>query len=422
MPAKRPLCACYLAVALIVFTGSLATSAGAQTETVLYDFTGQSDGSVPLAGLVFDSAGNLYGTAGSAVFELSPTTGGGWTHNTILTMTEGRTPQSGLIFDTSGNLYGTTIAGGIGINCNDNEGCGIVYELSPSSSGWVETVLYQFTGSTDGGSPAGNLVFDTSGNLYGTTEYGGDSECYGGLGCGTVFELSPTSSGWKESVLHAFADKADGALPLGGVILDAAGNLYGTTYLGGNIKDCHGPINGCGVVFQLTPTSTGWTEHVLHSFTGANGWAPAAGLTLDSTGNLYGTTFTGGGVFKLTPTASGPWRYSMLKLLQGRGGSNSEAALTFDSSGNLYGTTDYGGDLTDCNSFGCGVVFELSPTTSGPWKETLLHAFTGGADGNDAISDVILDETGNLYGVTAGGGNLSDCNSYGCGVVYKIRP
>jgi uncharacterized repeat protein (TIGR03803 family) len=414
-----------LALATIVF--SLAVSARAQTETVLYEFTGHSDGSGPLAGLVSDSAGNLYGTAGGAVFELSPVAGGGWTHSTISTFTQGRLPESPLILDAAGNLYGTTSEGGTSGDCNDGEGCGIVYELSLIAGVWTETVLYNFTGGSDGGSPMGNLVFDSVGNLYGTANIGGNLSCStSGMGCGVVFELSPASTGWTETVLHAFIDKKDGAYPVGGVTIDAAGNLYGTTSRGGNINVCPGQVSGCGMVFQLTPSSTGWTEHSLHTFgQNAGGYAPQAAVVLDAAGNLYGTTETGGGVFRLTPTTTGPWTFSLLETLQGRGGANPLTGVTIDASGNLYGTTNSGGDLASsvCNSNGCGVVFKLSPTSSGPWTETVMHSFTGGPDGRFPFrSGVILDGAGNLYGVTEEGGIHNDCSGIGCGVVYKVTP
>jgi len=415
------------AVALIAITFSLGLTASAQTETALYEFTGHADGSGPLANLVSDSAGNLYGTAGGEVFELSPASGGGWTHSTILTFTQGRLPESPLLLDSAGNLYGTTVEGGTGFNCNFGEGCGIVYELSQVSGVWTETVLYNFTGGTDGGSPIGNLAFDSAGNLYGATNFGGNISCSrSGLGCGVVFELSPTSSGWQESVVHTFIDKADGAYPLGGVTMDAAGNLYGTTSSGGNINDCPGQVSGCGTVFKLTPSSTGWTERALHTFAqNAGGYAPQAGVVFDAAGNLYGTTETGGGVFKLTPTSSGPWTFSLLKTLGLRGGATPLAGVALDAAGNVYGTTNAGGDLSSsvCNSNGCGVVFKLTPTTSGPLTETVLHSFTGGTDGRYPYrSGVVLDSAGNVYGTTEEGGKLSDCSGVGCGVVYKIAP
>jgi hypothetical protein len=417
----------HAALAVAVITFSLVAGAWSQTETALYSFTGHSDGADPLVGLVSDSAGNLYGTAGFSVFEISPASGGGWTHTTIFTLTQGRMPESPLILDAAGNLYGTTYEGGTGGGCNAGAGCGIVYELSSTPGVWTETVLYNFTGGSDGASPIGNLVFDTAGNLYGTTNYGGDlSRSHCGMGCGVVFELSPTDTGWEETVIHTFHDKSDGGFPLGGVAIDAVGNLYGTTSSGGDINNCTAQVSGCGMVFQLTQSAGVWTEHVLHTFQeNEGGYAPAGAVVLDSAGNLYSTTETGSTVFKLAPTTTGPWKFSLLKVLEDQGGATPLAGVTLDASGNLYGTTNAGGNLhaTACNFYGCGVVFKLTPTTSGPWTETVLHSFTGGVDGRYPFrSGVILDGAGNLYGVTEEGGKLSDCSGVGCGVVYEVTP
>jgi hypothetical protein len=416
------------AVAFVAFTLSLALSAQAQTENVLYDFTGHSDGSDPLAGLAMDSAGNLYGTAGFTVFELSPEAGGVWSFNPIFRLTQGRLPESPLLLDASGNLYGATFEGGTSGGCNNGEGCGIVFELTQTGGVWSETVLYNFTGGSDGDSPIGNLAMDAAGNLYGTASNGGDFSCSrSGLGCGVVFELSNTGSAWVESVIHTFTDKNDGALPMGGVTLDAAGNVYGTASRGGNIKDCPaGQVVGCGVVFKFTPSSSGWTEQVLHAFTeNNNGYYPQATVTFDPAGNIYGTTMTGGGVYKLTPTTTGPWKYSVLKILSNKVGASPMAGVTLDSAGNVYGTTDFGGDVSapKCDTNGCGVVFKLTPTASGPWTETAMHIFKGGADGRYPVySGVVLDSSGNLYGTTEEGGALAECSGAGCGLVYQIVP
>jgi hypothetical protein len=401
------------AVAMVAATALIfSMSAWAQTENVLHDFTGRrTDGSDPLVGLTFDAAGNLYGVTQGTVYELSPNGSGGWTYNTIFTFTQGRMPKSPLTIDSAGNLYGATFEGGSFGNCNNGEGCGIVYELSQTAGVWSETVLYNFPGGSNGDSPIGNLAIDPAGNLYGTANTGGNFNCSrSGAGCGLVFELSPASSGWRETVLHAFADKLDGALPMGGVVLDAAGNVYGTTSRGGNIKDCPtGQVVGCGVVFKLTSSSSGWTEQVLHAFTENNqGYYAESGVVFDSLGNLYGTTLTGGGVFRLAATATGPWTFTLLKNLNNNGGAAPMANLTLDASGNIYGTTDEGGIMKACGDTGCGVVFKLTPTATGPWTESLMHAFTGKADGRyPFFSGVVLDSSGNLYGATEEGGTLT---------------
>jgi len=318
-----------------------------------------------------------------------------------------------------------------------------------------ETVLHTFTGGQDGAVGGSHLVADSAGNLYGTAFAGGSKstkcEPNTGLpGCGVVFKLTPTAHGWKETVLHTFTAGKDGGIPTGGVILDSAGNLYGTTLFGGD----HKPLNcqagpgfppGCGVVFKLTPTHCGpWEETVLYTFTGGtDGNEPWGNLTFDSSGNLYGTTSIGGNlncpaygcgvVFKLTPTPRGPWKETVLYTFnEGTdGGFPYSAGLAFDSQGNLYGVTKFGGDLSaNCQGNpGCGVVYQLAPTPSGPWTETVLHAFTGGTDGADPLFGVTLDANGNVYGTTLWGGNASEPNCLGgdggnippgCGVVYEL--
>jgi len=319
-----------------------------------------------------------------------------------------------------------------------------------------ETVLHTFTGGHDGAVGGNNMVADSAGNLYGTTEAGGSesTKCApwtGRPGCGVVFRLTPTGFGsWKETVLHTFTAGEDGGVPNPGVILDSEGNLYGTTLFGGDHKplDCQagGPYPpGCGVVFKLTPTAHGpWTETVLYTFTGgADGNEPGASPTFDSSGNLYGTTSIGGNlsclpygcgvVFKLTPSNGGPWTESVLYTFNNGtdGGFPIYNGVTFDSHDNLYGTAFYGGDLSvSCfGTPGCGVVYQLAPTSSGPWTETVLHAFTGGTDGAIPYYGVTLDSGGNVYGTTGFGGDTNGSNCLGgyginappgCGVVYEL--
>ena len=267
---------------------------------------------------------------------------------------DGAVPFSRLIFDQAGNLYGTTLEGGLSSACTG--GCGTAFELTPNSGGtWTESVLYSFCSlknCRDGAFPfVGGLVFDPAGNLYGTTEFSGDES-----GGGVVFELSPNGDGsWKESVLHAFCSLKnchDGANPLDTLIFDKAGNLYGTAEGGGA---------GAGVVFELSPIGDGrWKEKVLHSFAGRNGAVPYAGLIFDQAGNLYGTTFEGGVpgggvVFKLTPHATGAWGETVLHDFSDKAGAIPFSGLIFDTAGNLYGTT-YG----DSNST-FGSVYEITP-------------------------------------------------------------
>ena len=349
-------------------------SGGSWTESVLYRFAGGNDGANPYAGLILDAAGNLYGTTssggangfGGTVFKLTPNKDGTWSESVLYSFcsftncTDGGFPYAGVILDHAGNLYGTTVYGGNSANnCNGgNLNCGVVYKLTPKSGGgWTESVLYNFTGGSDGGAPPGGLIFDQSGNLYGTAQESNAGSCR--FGCGVVFQLTPQSNGsWTESVLHSFTGGGDGGIPAGGLIFDAKGNLYGATVLGGHIGRCS---VGCGVAFELTPNGGSWTESVLHQFRGRDGGFPAAGLTFDAAGNLYGTTevdgpgTTNGVVFKLTPNSSGGWRETVVHAFQNRPGSSPRAGVVFDAAGNLYGTTYGDGTAT------FGSVFEIMP-------------------------------------------------------------
>ena len=416
-----------LRAALAIFAVTLlVTSTWAATnwnEKVLHNFNNNgTDGHFPSAGLILDAAGNLYGTTyvGGAygygmVFELTPAAGGGWTEQVLHSFdyngTDGGYPYAGLIFDKNGNLYGTTDVGG-DLACNAPYGCGTVFQLTPAAGGgWNEKVLYSFEGNPDGADPYAGLIFDAAGNLYGTTSYGGTyRNCR--YGCGTVFELTPAAGGgWTETVLHSFDGNPDGANPLfGGLIFDAAGNLYGTTYQGGTYS--------YGTVFELTPPAGGgWTEKVLYSFNndGMDGVWPESGPIFDAAGNLYGTTrqggtYGGGTVFELTPTPGGGWTEQVLHYFgNGMDGVIPYAGLIFDAAGNPYGSTEGGGD------YGDGTVFELTPATGGGWTEQVLHSFNG-TDGYCPWTGLIFDVGGNLYGTTTGGG------TYGGGTVFELTP
>jgi uncharacterized repeat protein (TIGR03803 family) len=395
----------------------LVTSTWAATEKKLHNFGNGTDGSGPEAGLIFDTAGNLYGTTAfggnygnGTVFEMTPNQSGGWTEKTLHSFgngTGGARPYAGLIFDTAGNLYGTTYYGG-------DHDAGTVFELTPNGrGGWAEKTLHNFGNGTDGAYPAGVLIFDQNGNLYGTTDQGGDYPCYGGLTCGTVFEVTPNGSGgWTEKKLHNFNKNGDGFYPGGGLIFDKNGNLYGTTFAGGD--------HNYGTVFELTPNgSGGWTEKKLHNFnpTGKDGTDPGDTLIIDAAGNLYGTTFYGGDynwgtVFELTPNGSGGWTETKLHNFYNNGanGIDPVAGVIFDTAGNLYGTTLNGGD------YGDGTAFELTPNGSGGWTETKLHNFNHGTDGSEPYVGLIVDAAGNLYGTTFYGGGNHD------GTVFEITP
>jgi uncharacterized repeat protein (TIGR03803 family) len=333
---------------------------GGWTENVLYSFGNGTDGAGPsVSGLIFDAAGNLYGTTygggiyrAGTVFELTPQAGGGWTENVLYSFgngTDGADPQASLIFDAAGNLYGTTGYGG-------THGLGTVFELTPKpGGGWKEKVLHNFK-KADGFRPHG-LIFDAAGNLYGTTVLGG------GHNKGTVFEMMPQAGGgWMLQVLHSFSKYLpdgtyDGLTPYASLIFDGTGSLYGTTQDGG--------AHGCGTVFELVPQADGgWTENVLHDFgNDTDGAYPQSNLIFDAAGNLYGTTYIGGAyglgtVFELTPQADGGWMESVLyDFSGGTDGSVPIGGLIFDAAGNLYGTTSRGGVCPN----NCGTVFELSP-------------------------------------------------------------
>ena len=276
-----------------------------------------------------------------------------------------------------------------------------------------EAVLHSFGHGTDGAGPETELVIDSAGNLYGTTLIGGiHDNCGGGHGCGTVFQLSPRQDGaWTETVLYSFGNGTDGQNPSAGLILDMSGNLYGTTAAGG--------IHSKGTVFELSPREGGgWTETVLHSFgSGTDGASPYATLTFDGAGNLYGTTLDGGihgrgTVFELSPRQGGEWSETVLHSFgSGTDGSQPYGELVFDAGGDLYGTTTGGGST----GIG-GTVFELSPRQGGGWSETIIHSFGNGADGEGPTAGPIFDGSGSLYGTTAGGG------IHGGGTVFELSP
>jgi uncharacterized repeat protein (TIGR03803 family) len=404
------------------------------TETVLYTFTGGPDGGYPTTTPVFDTAGNLYGTAlvssnsyGGVAYELSPGSSS-WTQKVIHTFNlypiDGGQPEGGLIFDSAGNLYGTASHGG---TCSSS---GTVFELIPSSSGtWTEKQLYCFgAGSyTDGAIPEGTIAFDASGNIYGTTFEGGK------YGYGAVYQLTPTSSGgWKEHIIKNFTAGSDGATGIGGVTFDPSGYLYAVGYDGASPACLYGNYGtpGCGTVIRLTPTVGGpWPSTTISQFNSTDGAVPMGGLISDTAGNLYGTVSQGGSygsgeVFRFSKSSSGAWTKKALYDFTGVNGDGiyPSGNLLFDSAGNLYGTTQVGGNTDYCSNYaaGCGIVFELTPTTSGPWKEKILYTFQA-ALGGVPTSGLIFDKAGNLYGTTQQGG-LNYCSVGPCGMVYELSP
>lgn len=443
-----------LALIILLLTAVMtAPSAQAQALSTyafstVYDFTGGNDGGFPAAGLIRDSAGNLYGTNSSNtsgwgnVFEVSP--GGA---ETVLysfcaagfPCPDGGEPESSLILDSAGNLYGTAVFGG-------TNRAGLVFELSPAPSGgvcpsgtkqgtgWCETILYSFTGGSDGTGPVSKLIMDSAGNLYGTTE---GSKLDGGIGtaaseCGSVFELSSPSAGdiWSEHTLYDFAGgKADGCGPLAGVVMDSIGDLYGTTSGDG--------ANGVGAVYELTPgADSAWTETVLYSFGAQNvggtlldGANPASDLIFIGS-SLYGTTTLGGKgvtsgdngtVFELTPPSSGEITWTETVIYPFNGGTDGcqpQAGVTEDPYGNLYGTAFACGKSGQSGNW--GAVYELSPPASGTtWNATSLYDFLGDGDkdvdGGNPTGLVLVDSKGNLYGTSSCG----NCN-FLAGSVWEL--
>jgi uncharacterized repeat protein (TIGR03803 family) len=384
----------------IVFALALAAATGAipqvqaQTFKVIHNFTGGSDGGGPLDGFTADSAGNLYATASSGgafqngvVFKINQ----GGVESVLYSFaggTDGAHPEGGLIRDKAGNLYGTTTAGG-GI-----ESSGTVFMVTAAGK---EEVLYTFPAGKNGAVPEAGLAMDAEGNLYGTTTAGGAN------GNGTVFKLTKQGAKWTETLPYSFGTGTDGAIPVAGVTFDKAGNLYGTTSTGG--------AYGYGTVFELVRSGSAWTERILHSFTnGDDGAIPYGGLIVDKSGNLYGSATEdgaggGGTIFELTP-ASGGWTFTVLYSNPGWGISGSFRDLTLDASGNLYGTTHCDG------ANNAGTVYKLTRGT-GSWTYTSLYIFTGGTDGLYVFSNPVL-EQGHLYGTTNQGG------TNGNGVVWEI--
>jgi uncharacterized repeat protein (TIGR03803 family) len=400
-----------LTVIIILVTGS----ASAVSYKTLHRFTGGVDGNTPFARLTLDTAGNLYGTTGGGgnldcrcgtVFKLTRNADGSWAEQVLYTFdvgAGGRNPRGGLVLDAIGNLYGTTDWGG-------DLGEGVAFKLTRNADGsWAEHLLHSFGGYSDE-NPAFDLIFDETGNLYGTTLGEGRE--------GTVFQLVPNADGtWTENTLHTFlsGDPAE-VRPFAGLVRDAAGNLYGTT--------SPGDEHEYGSVFKLAPNPDAtWTLSVLHRFTGGkDGGAPGPGadLILDAAGNVYGTTWYGGTgshdspsgsgvVFKLTPNPDGTWTEHVLHMFTcGKAGSLPNGVIS-DAAGNLYGTTLDGG------AYGYGTVFKLYRIGAGGWAKKVLWSFRDQPGANPYVG-LVLDRAGNLYGTTLGDGTST------FGTVFEITP
>lgn len=400
--------------------------ASAQAETILYNFKGNgSDGADPISGLIRDTKGNFYGTTtyggthgkGTA-YELS-LSGGTWKDSVLWNfggVGDGAYPYAGLWMDLSGVLWGTTDAGGLA-SAACPSGCGAFYTIVGSKGVWVESALFSFPGGGAGYYPInlGSLVEDLSGNFYGTAYAGGAHNQ------GAVYEFSFSSSGTTETVIYSFdttVSHYDGVTPEGALVMDSFGNLYGTTYYGGTTR-CNS--TGCGTVFELSPPvppSTTWTETILWKFQGGaiDGSFPAAGLIMDSAGNLYGTTTTGGlygygTAFELSPSILGGWSETKIyNFGKGQDSRNPWSALVMDSEGNLYGTSKYGGAHVQ------GTVFKLTPNLN-TWNNTVLHSFPSTTtDGSNPLGGLYRDSNGHLFGTTYLGG----ADRYG--TVFEVVP
>jgi len=417
-------------VTLAILTGMfilLTANASASQFTGLHNFLAKP-GEFPNSGLIIGPDGGFYGTTGmsggsqcfplcGAVFEIKQTSTG-WQYHIVHNFRgpnhDGESPIGPLLFDNVGNLYGTTSAVNSTGCFTRHTDCGTVFKLSPTSKGgWEETILYRFTGRADGAWPAGNLVLDSAGNLYGYTLGGGNGKRCSQV-CGVVYELSPGASGWTEAVLHTFTGGSDGYTPRG-LTPDTSGNLLGVAESGGTANsNCEA---GCGTVFKLTPAAGGWSLSVIYSFSGgSDGGYPISPLVFDTQGNLFGTTLLGGSVqcpnecgtvFELSPNGSG-WNFSDVYSFSGPDGADPQGIL-FDSAGNLFGAAS--GGKTTC---GCGVLFELVPG-SGNWTETVLYTFNGKSDGQFP-NPVIQDGAGHLFGTTANGG----LDNFG--TIFKFAP
>ena len=395
--ARRVTVVPFTLIALFLFLATVSQPAQSQTYKVIYNFTGiGNDGATPYAGPVLLN-GNLYGTTylggsygNGSVYRLSPS-GSSWKYNSLYSfknLPDGAGPGFGsLAIGHDGALFGTTEGGGY---------FGTDFEICACKGREIQ--IHQFGHGTDGAQPIGGVVLDSAGNFYGTTSLGGT------YNNGTVFEEKQSGGKWTESVIHNFTGGNDGTNPPAGVTLDAHGNLYGTTSFGG--------AHGDGVVYKLSPHGSGWKQTVLHTFRGASdGQNPVGGVVLDKAGNLYGTTFDGGvngggTVYELSPSATG-WKFTTLySLTGGYGGPYNKLTLAH---GNIYGFTEAEGKN------GLGSVFKLAPGKDG-WTFTDLYDFVGGSDGAQPYGSVAVDKDGNVFGTTNTGGSQNQ------GVVFEITP
>jgi hypothetical protein len=397
----------------------LVSPAGAANRfKVLHNFGSGTDGSIPAGPLTLDGNGNLYGGTGAGgglgcegygcgtIFKLTREASGRWSEEALHDFAnngDGAAPENNLVLDRSWNLYGTLNGAGVAQ--------GAIFELKYASGLWTLSLIYQHQEFSPG------LLLDMTGDLIGSIGPGN-------LGDGAVGKLSPTAKGWTYKQLYSFCSPKGGCPngdePDEPLSWDTRGNLYGTTVFGGNgSPKCPGNL-GCGVAFQMTPDSDGsWTYHVMHRFANfpTDGQYPS-GLVVDASGNAYGVTGYGGAhksgtIYKMTPSTGGHWKQTVLYDFPNCAeGCGPGGTMVFDKAGNLYGTSS--GGLADCGGYTCGVVFKLTPQAGGTWKYSVVHKFNG----NDGAFPwgVIVDGKGNLFGTTENGG------TYNAGVAFEITP
>jgi uncharacterized repeat protein (TIGR03803 family) len=426
-----------LSMALSVSATSAAYAAHA---IVLHKFNSH-DGAMPMGRLVADANGSLYGTTsagGSAghgtVFELVRSTSG-YTFSTLHEFqgTDGADPYAGLTMDSSGALYGTTYDGG---DPSCGGGCGTVFKLTPSGSSFTFSMLYAFAGQpNDGANPYAGVAIGAGGVLFGTTQSGGPSawcSIFGQFGCGTVYALTPNGTSYDETVLHAFAGQADGAIPTGTPALDAHGMLYGVTFAGGTGSATCGQ-GRCGTIFRIDagPRHTKTTVHFFGGSAKHDGAGSYGDVIINRHGDIFGTTSAGGKrnstcpqgcgiVFRLAGKQTGYSEEILYSFTAGTDGGFPQDGLVANARGDLFGTTP-GGGASGCGA-GCGTVYELAHRPGG-YREKTIYAFRGGslpwfAGEGDAL---LLDSAGDLFGASVFGGNTAgNCAPNGCGTLYEI--
>ncbi len=406
-----------------------AASRAASPEMALHSFGG-SDGAGPLSGLIAGKEGTFYGTTAfggigaGTVFELT-STASGYAETVLYDFKGGLDGSVPLgIVRRNGAFYGVTFVGG-NPSGNGGVGWGTVFKVTPAQSGYTESVLYRFLGGTDAWEPNGPIVIDRAGSIIGSSGFGGSRND------GAVFKLTPSGSGYSESIVYSFPGGSGGQLPQAGVAIDRHGSIYGTTMYGGSDASyCYD--GGCGTVFKLTPGGSGYSERVIYAFHGADGNLPYGAPTIDErTGDVYGTTYWGGTkgigvIFKLARHGSS-YSESVLHSFTGKGdGFLPEGKPLLGPDGTVYGTAALGGG--GCHGIGCGTVFALSPSSSG-YSFRVLFAFHRPVKGAEPQqTNLLLDSSGALYGTTRSGGSETKCadggpgGALGCGVVFKITP